>query len=99
MHMSRLKGKVAFVTGGSRGIGAQVARHLAAEGTDVAITYVRSSDSAQQVVKDIDALGRKAMAIAADSADAAAVVSAVEQVVKEFGRIDIVVNNAGFFDT
>ena len=90
-----LIGKVALVTGGSRGIGAATARRLASEGADVAVTYVRAGDRAREVVQDIESLGRRALAIEADSADPSAVVAAVEQTMRHFGRIDILVNNAG----
>jgi len=93
--MSKLKGKTVLVTGASRGIGAAIARQLAAEGADVAITYARDAKSAEAVVKAIEASGGKALAIQADAADPAAVNSAVEQAAKAFGRIDILVNNAG----
>ena len=87
-----LKGKAALVTGASRGIGAAIARALAAAGADVAITYSSSPDKANAVVKD---LGGKSIAIQADSADAKAVQAAVAQTAKTFGRFDILVNNAG----
>ena len=92
-----LAGKVALVTGGSRGIGAAIARRLAADGADVVLTYALAADQAQAVAADIRAGGRRALAIAADSADSQAVTAAVERTVAEFGRIDIVVNNAGVF--
>ncbi|SDF90410.1 SDR family NAD(P)-dependent oxidoreductase [Bosea robiniae] len=95
--MSRLAGKRALVTGGSRGIGAAIARRLAAEGADVALTYERSADKAAAVVKEIEALGRKGFAIAADSADPAAVTGAVDQAAKVLGGLDILVNNAGIY--
>ncbi len=95
--MARLQGKAALVTGGSRGIGAAVAKRLAAEGADVAITYVRGQSPAQAVVADIKAEGRKGLAIQADAADGQAVQAAVDRAAAEFGRLDILVNNAGVF--
>ncbi|MEU8259520.1 3-oxoacyl-ACP reductase family protein [Micromonospora sp. NPDC048999] len=95
--MSRLTGKVALVTGGSRGIGAAVARRLAEDGAHVAFTYRSADDSAKAVVTDIESYGRTGLAIRADSADGTAVVDAVEQTVAELGRLDILVNNAGVF--
>ena len=97
--MSRLQGKVALVTGGSRGIGAAIARKLAEEGADVALTYARAADKAQAVVAEIEATGRRGLAIAADNSDAAAVEAAVGKAVAAFGRLDILVNNAGIFQT
>jgi 3-oxoacyl-[acyl-carrier protein] reductase len=90
-----LKGKRALVTGASRGIGAAIARKLAADGADVAITYEKSADKAAGVVRDIEALGRKAVAIQADSGDVAAIESSVKKAVAELGGLDILVNNAG----
>nr|WP_211274080.1 SDR family oxidoreductase [Neoasaia chiangmaiensis] len=90
-----MTGKRALVTGASRGIGAAIAKALAAEGADVAITYERSADAAAKIVRDIEALGRRAVALQADSADAAAVSASVEQTVAELGGLDILVNNAG----
>jgi 3-oxoacyl-[acyl-carrier protein] reductase len=90
-----LTGKRALVTGASRGIGASIAKALAAEGADVAITYEKSAESAAEVVAAIKAKGRKAVAIQADSADDAAVQASVEKTVAELGGLDILVNNAG----
>ncbi|MFU8850914.1 SDR family NAD(P)-dependent oxidoreductase [Micromonospora sp. SL1-18] len=95
--MSRLTGRVALVTGGSRGIGAAVARRLAEDGAHVAFTYRAAEDSAKAVVADIESYGRTGLAIRADSADGTAVVDAVERTVAELGRLDILVNNAGVF--
>lgn len=92
-----LAGKVALVTGASRGIGAAIAKRLAQEGADVALTYVSAADKAQAVVSQIEAAGRRGLAIAADSMNPAAVAGAVEQTVAQFGRLDILVNNAGIF--
>ena len=90
-----LAGKVALITGGSRGIGAAIAKRLADDGADVAITYTKGIDAAASVLKDIKRAGRKAIAIQADATDAAAVAAAVEETVATFGRLDILVNNAG----
>jgi 3-oxoacyl-[acyl-carrier protein] reductase len=93
--MSKLSKKVALVTGGSRGIGAAIARRLAADGASVAITYAKDANAAAAVVKAIEGGGGKAVAIQADAADAEAAQGAVEKAVSALGKIDILVNNAG----
>jgi 3-oxoacyl-[acyl-carrier protein] reductase len=90
-----LEDKVALVTGGSRGIGAAIARRLARDGAAVAITYANAQQKADEVVASIAASGGRALAIRADSADVAAVKSAVGATVRTLGRLDILVNNAG----
>ena len=90
-----LKGKVAFVQGGSRGIGAAIALRLAQEGAAVAITYVSSEKPALQVVSNIEAAGGRALALRADSADNKALVQAIDTAATALGGIDILVNNAG----
>src|SRR3979490_569694 len=92
---SKLEGKTALITGGSRGIGAAIAKRLAADGANVAITYTKGADAAASVVKEIERAGGKAIAIQADAADAGAVEAAVEKTVATFGQLDVLVNNAG----
>lgn len=93
--MAALTGKSALITGASRGIGAAIAKRLAKDGAEVAITYSASPERAQQLVDEIVKAGGKAVAIKADAADQTAVRTAVQQIAKEFGKIDILVNNAG----
>lgn len=95
----QLKGKVALVTGGSRGIGAAIAKRLAADGAQVAISYSSSPDRAEAVVQELKNAGGRAAAYQADQADPAQVEALVNRVAKEFGHLDILVNNAGVFST
>ncbi|HYC97926.1 SDR family oxidoreductase [Brevundimonas sp.] len=90
-----LSGKRALVTGASRGIGAAIARHLAADGADVALTYEKSADRAEALAAELRALGRKAVAIQADAGSSDGPGKAVEGAVAALGGLDIVVNNAG----
>jgi 3-oxoacyl-[acyl-carrier protein] reductase len=92
---NRLAGKVALVTGGSRGIGAEIVRRLAAEGADVGFTYRTGQDEARQVAAQVRGLGRRALTVQADLAEPAAAAAIVAAVTAEFGTLDILVNNAG----
>jgi 3-oxoacyl-[acyl-carrier protein] reductase len=93
--MGKLEGKIALITGGSRGIGAAIAKRLAADGASVAITYAKDASAASAVVKAIELGGGKAIAIQADAANVDAVKDAVAKAVATFGRLDVLVNNAG----
>lgn len=97
--MAALSEKVALVTGGSRGIGAGIARRLASDGAHVVITFRDQFDSAKAVLDDIKSHGRKGAAIQADAANATEIRPIIDQVIEQFGRIDILVNNVGFMDT
>lgn len=93
-----LLGQVALVTGGSRGIGAAIAVALAKAGADIAFTFASNGERAEAVSQQITQLGRKALAFQADSADPDAVIAAVDRTVEHFGRLDVLVNNAGVGD-
>ncbi|MEV4449973.1 SDR family NAD(P)-dependent oxidoreductase [Streptomyces mirabilis] len=95
--MNRLEGNVALITGGSRGIGAAVALRLAEEGADLVLTYENNAERAGEVVEQIKARGRRALAVQADSAVPEALTAAVDEAAATFGRLDILVNNAGVF--
>ena len=96
--MSKLSGKVALVTGASKGIGAAIAQDLAANGAAVAVNYSSSPEGANKVVEAIKAAGGKAIAVQANVSDPASITGLVDTVVKEFGPIDILVNNAGVYE-
>lgn len=95
----QLQDKVALVTGGSRGIGAAIAKRLAADGAHVAFSYAKSAEQAQQIVNEIERHGVRTLAIQADQGDSAQVTALVQQVHQHFGRLDILVNSAGVFVT
>lgn len=97
--MAKLQGKVAFVTGGSRGIGAGIVQRLADDGASVAFTYVSSGEKAEKLVSKLENLAVKALAIKADTGSDEEIDRAIQVVVQTFGRIDIVVNSAGLFIT
>ena len=96
--MSRLSGKTAVVTGASKGIGAGIAKGLAAEGAAVVVNYASSKDGAERVVADIKAMGGEAIAVQGDVAKAADVEKIFAETKKAFGRLDILVNNAGVYN-
>jgi 3-oxoacyl-[acyl-carrier protein] reductase len=96
--MKRLQNKVVFITGGSRGIGAGIAKRVAAEGANVVITYVSAAAQAQQVTDEIKKTGQQALAIQVDNASADAITAAIEKAIAVFGSIDILVNNAGVYN-
>src|SRR5438105_11101060 len=91
----KLEAKIALITGGSRGIGAAIAKRLASDGANVAITYSKGAGAAASVVKEIERDGGKAIAIQADATDAQAAKAAVEKTLTTFGKLDVLVNNAG----
>lgn len=94
-QVNHLAGKVAMIQGGSRGIGAAIAKRLARDGAAVALTYANSAEQAQAVVKEIESSGGRAIALKADSVDAAQVQAVVKATADAYGKIDILVNNAG----
>ncbi|WP_336190535.1 SDR family oxidoreductase [Pseudomonas aeruginosa] len=96
--MNSLKNKVAFITGGSRGIGAAIAMRLAQEGANVAFTFVRSEGCAKNLVARIEALGVHARSLRVDSADASELSAAIQKVGDSMGRFDILINNAAIYD-
>lgn len=96
--MAKLTGKVAVVTGASKGIGAAIARRFGAEGAKVVVNYATDKSGAEQVVKDIQAAGSKAVAVQANVADAKDVNTLFTETKKAFGKIDILVNNAGVYE-
>jgi 3-oxoacyl-[acyl-carrier protein] reductase len=98
IFMLQLKNKIALVTGGSRGIGAATALKLAQQGAHVAITYSASKDKAEAIGKQIEALGVKSFVIHADAGKPETMQTMVDTVVRHFGGLDIVVNNAGVFE-
>ena len=96
--MNRLNGKVAVVTGASKGIGAAIAKSLAAEGASVVVNYASSKAGADKVVNEITAAGGKAVAVQGDVTEAAQVQGIVDTAVEKYGRLDILVNNSGVYE-
>src|SRR3984957_11748828 len=94
----KLDGKVAIVTGASKGIGAEIARQLATEGASVVVNYASSRAGADKVVADITAKGGKAIAVQADAANPADITRLFAETMRAFGRLDVLVNNAGIFE-
>nr|WP_121272914.1 SDR family oxidoreductase [Pedobacter schmidteae] len=95
--MKRLENKIALVTGGGRGMGADITKRLAAEGATVVLTYSKSAEQSEKIAAEINTAGGKAIAIKADSASTAEVTNAVNKTISQFGHIDILVNNAGIY--
>lgn len=96
--MSKLTGKVAIVTGASKGIGASIAKSLAAEGAAVVVNYASSKDGADRVVAEITGKGGKAIAVQGDVAKSADVLRLFAEAKKAYGKLDVLVNNAGIFE-
>ncbi|MDF2961862.1 MAG: oxidoreductase [Paenibacillus sp.] len=98
MNSNFLNGKTAFVTGGSRGIGASIVKRLVKDGAAVAFTYAHSTEKANELVKTIEGEGGRALAIKANSEDTSSIKSAIAETINTFGHLNILVNNAGIFD-